>query len=110
MLIADHFDRRKVLIATNLLRAATVAALVLVDRPDRIWLLYVLTALQFVFSAIFTPAETALIPSVVEEDDLITANALDSLDLEHDACLRRHAGRPGGCVLRRHRRFPAGTR
>jgi MFS family permease len=77
--IADHFDRRKVLIATNLLRAATVAALVLVDRPDRIWLLYVLTALQFVFSAIFTPAETALIPSVVEEDDLITANALDSL-------------------------------
>ena len=77
--IADHFDRRKVLIATNLLRAATVAALVLVDRPDRIWLLYVLTALQFVFSAIFAPAETALIPSVVEEDDLITANALDSL-------------------------------
>ncbi len=77
--IADHFDRRKVLIATNLLRAATVAALVLVDRPDRIWLLYVLTALQFVFSAICTPAETALIPSVVEEDDLITANALDSL-------------------------------
>ena len=77
--IADHFDRRKVLIATNLLRAATVGALVLVDRPERIWLLYVLTALQFVFSAIFTPAETALIPSVVDEDDLITANALDSL-------------------------------
>jgi MFS family permease len=77
--IADRFDRRKVLIATNLLRAATVAALVLVDRPERIWLLYVLTALQFVFSAVFTPAETALIPSVVDEDDLITANALDGL-------------------------------
>jgi MFS family permease len=77
--IADHFDRRKVLIATNLLRAATVAALLLVDRPDRIWLLYVLTALQFIFSAVFTPAETALIPNVVDEDDLITANALDSL-------------------------------
>jgi MFS family permease len=77
--IADHFDRRKVLIATNLLRAATVAALLLVDRPERIWLLYVLTALQFVFSAVFTPAETALLPNVVDEDDLITANALDSL-------------------------------
>ena len=77
--IADHFDRRKVLIATNLLRAGTVAALLLVDRPERIWLLYVLTALQFVFSAVFTPAETALIPNVVDEDDLITANALDSL-------------------------------
>jgi MFS family permease len=77
--IADHFDRRKVLIATNLLRAITVGALVLVDRPERIWLLYVLTALQFVFSAVFTPAETALIPNVVDEDDLITANALDGL-------------------------------
>jgi predicted MFS family arabinose efflux permease len=50
-----------------------------VDRPERIWLLYVLTALQFVFSAVFTPAETALIPNVVDEDDLITANALDGL-------------------------------
>jgi MFS family permease len=77
--IADHFDRRKVLIATNVLRAATVMALLLVDRPERIWLLYVLTALQFVFSAVFTPAEIALIPNVVDEDDLITANALDSL-------------------------------
>ena len=77
--IADHFDRRKVLIATNLLRAVTVLALLLVDRPERIWLLYVLTALQFVFSAVFTPAETALIPNVVDDDDLITANALDSL-------------------------------
>ena len=77
--IADHFDRRKVLIATNLLRAVTVLSLLLVDRPERIWLLYVLTALQFVFSAVFTPAETALIPNVVDDDDLITANALDSL-------------------------------
>lgn len=77
--IADHFDRRKVLIATDLLRAVTVAAFLLVDRPERLWLLYVLTALQFTFSAVFTPAETALVPNIVDESDLITANALDSL-------------------------------
>jgi len=77
--IADHFDRRKILIATDLLRAATVASFLLVDRADRIWLLYALTALQFVFSAVFTPAQTALVPNVVEEDDLVTANALDSV-------------------------------
>ena len=77
--IADRFDRRQILLVTNLLRAVTVASFLLVDRPERLWLLYVLTALQFVFSAVFFPAETALIPNVVAEDDLVTANALDSL-------------------------------
>jgi MFS family permease len=77
--IADRFDRRTILLVTNLARAAVVLSFLFVDRPERIWLLYVLTALQFVFSAIFTPAETALIPNVVDERDLVTANALDSL-------------------------------
>ena len=77
--IADRFDRRRILLVTDLLRAVTVASFLLVDRPERIWLLYVLTALQFVFSALFFPAQTALIPNVVEADDLVTANALDSL-------------------------------
>ena len=77
--IADRYDRRTILIVANVARAAIVASFLFVDRPERIWLLYVLTALQFVFSAIFVPAETALIPSLVEERDLVTANALDSL-------------------------------
>ena len=77
--IADRFDRRQILLVTDLLRAVTVASFLLVDRPERLWLLYVLTALQFVFSAVFYPAETALIPNVVDADDLVTANTLDSL-------------------------------
>lgn len=77
--IADRFDRRKILIVADLSRAAIVASFLFVDRPERIWLLYVLTALQFVFSALFTPAQTALVPNVVAEDDLVTANALDSM-------------------------------
>ena len=77
--IADRFDRRTILIVTNLARAAIVASFLFVDRPERIWLIYVLTALQFVFSAIFVPAETALLPSLVAERDLVTANALDSM-------------------------------
>lgn len=77
--IADKFDRRKVLIATDLLRAVTVASFLFVDRPERLWLLYALTALQFVFSAVFYPAQTALIPSTVDKDDLVAANALDGM-------------------------------
>ena len=77
-LLADRFERRTLLIAADLLRALTVLGFLLVDRPERIWLLYVLTALQFVFSAVFTPAQQAYIPAVVDKNDLVTANALDS--------------------------------
>ena len=81
--LADRFDRRKLMIATDLLRAVTVLSFLFVDRPERIWLLYVLTALQFVFSAVFTPAQQAYLPAVVDKEDLVTANALDSLSLIH---------------------------
>lgn len=76
--LADRFERRNLLVWTDVLRALTVLGFLFVDRPERIWLLYVLTALQFVFSAVFSPAEQAYIPAVVEQEDLVTANALDS--------------------------------
>lgn len=76
--LADRFERRNLLIWTDLLRAVTVLGFLFVDRPERIWLLYVLTVLQFVLSAVFSPAEQAYIPAVVEKEDLVTANALDS--------------------------------
>jgi MFS family permease len=76
--LADRFERRNLLIWTDVLRAVTVLGFLFVDRPERIWLLYVLTALQFVFSAVFSPAQQAYIPAVVEQEDLVTANALDS--------------------------------
>ena len=76
--LADRFERRSLLIWADVLRAVTVLGFLFVDRPERIWLLYVLTALQFVFSAIFSPAEQAYLPAVVDKQDLVTANALDS--------------------------------
>jgi MFS family permease len=76
--LADRFERRSLLIWTDVLRALTVLGFLFVDRPERIWLLYVLTALQFVFSAVFSPAEQAYLPAVVDKQDLVTANALDS--------------------------------
>jgi MFS family permease len=75
--VADRFSRRQIMIASDFLRAATVLCFLLIRNPSQIWLLYVLTALQFSLSAFFVPAERALLPSVVEDDDLVTANALD---------------------------------
>jgi len=77
--IADRFDRRKVLILSDLLRAGIVLSFLWVDRPERLWLLYILTILQFSVSAFFEPARAALVPALVEEDELLTANTLSSI-------------------------------
>ena len=77
--IADRFDRRKVLITSDVLRAGIVACFLFVDRPERLWLLYLLTILQFSVSSFFEPARAALVPALVEENELLTANTLSSI-------------------------------
>ncbi len=77
--IADRFDRRKILVLSDVLRAGIVLCFLLVDRPDRLWLLYALTVLQFSVSAFFEPARAALVPALVENNELITANTLSSI-------------------------------
>jgi MFS family permease len=77
--VADRFDRRKVLVLSDLLRAGIVLGFLLVDRPERLWLLYVLTVLQFSVSAFFEPARAALVPALVKNDELLKANTLSSI-------------------------------
>lgn len=76
--VADRFSRRSIMIWSDLLRAATVLGFLLVRSTEEVWLLYGLTVLQFVLSAFFTPARSAIIANVVDQKDLVTANALDS--------------------------------
>jgi MFS family permease len=76
--VADRFSRRSIMIWSDLLRAATVLGFLMVRSTEQVWLLYALTVLQFVLSAFFTPARSAIIANVVDQKDLVTANALDS--------------------------------
>jgi MFS family permease len=75
--VADRFDRRKILIASDLLRAVVVLNFLFVRAEQDIWLLYILTVLQLSISAFFEPTRAALVPSMVPRQDLMTANALD---------------------------------
>jgi MFS family permease len=78
-ILADRYERRHIMIASDLLRAATVLAFLLIREPGQLWLLYVLTFTQFALSAIFAPARSAVLANVVQRDELVPANALDSL-------------------------------
>ena len=76
--IADRYDRRKIMIVADLLRAVTVLGFLLIRSADQLWLFYLLTATQFILSALFVPARSAALANLVDQKDLVTANALDS--------------------------------
>jgi MFS family permease len=76
--VADYFNRKRVLIICDIARATIVLGFLLVRDPEQVWLLYVLTAVQLAVSGFFYPARTALLPDLVSKSELGTANALSS--------------------------------
>jgi predicted MFS family arabinose efflux permease len=77
--VADRFNRRTIMIVSDILRAVVVLGFLFVRRPDQIWLIYALTVLQLTLSTFFEPAKSAAIPSIVAERELVTANAITSV-------------------------------
>src|SRR6476619_1383007 len=77
--IADRFSRQRIMIVSDILRAFVVLGFLFVRRPDQLWINYVLTVFQLGLSTFFEPAKTAAIPSIVEDRELVAANAISSV-------------------------------
>ena len=77
--VADRFSRQRIMIITDILRALVVLGFLFVRRADQLWLIYVLTVFQLGLSTFFEPAKTAAIPSIVEDRELVAANAISSV-------------------------------
>ncbi len=76
--VADRYNRKHILIVTDLIRAVTVLGFLLVTRPEDLWLLYTLTAIQLGISGFFFPTRNAILPDLVSDRELGAANALSS--------------------------------
>ena len=77
--VADRYDRRKIMMATQLTMtaaAATLAVLTLTGRETR-WLLYVLTGLTSAAGSFDNPARQALLPRLVPREALPGALAMN---------------------------------
>jgi MFS family permease len=76
--IADRLPRRVVLLGSDLLQGAAMLAIavLLFTHDARIWNLLLAQAVYGAGQAVNMPATTALIPEVVENKDLQSANAL----------------------------------
>ncbi|MFL5680123.1 MAG: MFS transporter [Chloroflexota bacterium] len=72
----DRLDRRRVMLASDLLRAGVVLGFVLVGSADRLWLLYVLAFVQATVGTFFNPARGALLPRIVPANGLLAANSV----------------------------------
>lgn len=91
----DRWNRRWTMLTADLLRAIVLLLMLLVHNADRLWLIYVALAAQAIISQFFTPASMALIPSLVEKEQLLSANSLSSLGQS----VTRLIGPPLGGIL-----------
>jgi MFS family permease len=92
--LADRWDRKRILVVANLLQALVVASLLLVGE-GWLWVVYVVAALQSTAAAFSQPAEAALLPTLVPVEQLVQANALNTLNNR----LGRFLGVPLGAAL-----------
>lgn len=76
----DRWDRRKTMIGVSLLQAAVIPLLLLAQSPETIWIVYLVGFIESTLSNFFRPAESALLPTLVGEEHLISANSLNSLN------------------------------
>src|SRR4051812_27392512 len=56
--IVDRFDRRRIMIATDIFRGTVILGLLLVRTPSMVWLAYVVTALSVSATGFFEPARS----------------------------------------------------
>jgi MFS family permease len=77
--LVDRWDRRTTMIVCDLVRAGLVL-LVPFAIEIHIVLVYVIAFAVATVGLLFRPAKTAIVPAIVEEDQLVTANSASSVN------------------------------
>lgn len=87
--LADRISRKGIMIVTDLIRAALVLALVFTDHPAA---LIALVGASAAVAAFYNPASSALLPNIVEKDQMVTAGSLSVLTQRMAMLLGNAAG------------------
>ncbi|MDL9980601.1 MFS transporter [Microbacterium sp. ASV49] len=94
--LAGRFDRRWVMVGTNIGQALALIPLLFVHSAADLPIAYAVIAVHASLAALFEPAKNSLLPDLVDKDKLVSANALVGLNQN----LGRLVGGPlGGIAL-----------
>ncbi len=93
--IADRWDRRRTLMLVSLLQALALVPLLFVHARTDLPIVYVVIAMQAALASVFDPTKNALLPTLVADDELVSANSLVGLNQN----IGRLVGAPIGGLL-----------
>lgn len=74
--LLDRFDRKRIMIASDLVRAVVALGFILSVTTHRIWVLYAFSALLMAASPFFTAGRSAILPTIANPEEIHTANSL----------------------------------
>ena len=77
--LVDRWDRRTTMIAADVLRAGLVLLIPVVVNLS-MWMVYLVAFLVATIGLLFRPAKNAIVPAIVSEDQLVTANSASSVN------------------------------
>ena len=77
-LFADAFNRKKLMVWSNVLSMFSALLLLTINEQNELWRLYAIIIAIMFFHAIYMPAERASLTNIVPESDISTAGALDA--------------------------------
>ena len=92
----DRWDRKNTMIVADVLRGALLLLMVLVRSREQLWLIYLSAFAMAVVGQFFGPAKSAIIPRLVDRQDLLSANSLNALS---DALTRLVGAGLGGALM-----------
>ena len=92
----DRWDRKRVMVFASIGQGIIILPLLLVHSSSMMWIVFLVSFLQTTLAMFFGPAENALLPLLVGEEELLPANSLNALNNN----LARLIGPPvGGALL-----------
>lgn len=92
----DRWERRRTLVIGNAIQGAALLSLLAAQSSSRLWMIYLVALIESVVSQFIGPAANALVPTLVDEEHIVSANSLLSVS----ASLSRLVGAPlGGFIV-----------
>ena len=74
--VLDRFDRKRIMIASDTIRAVVALCFIFAIPRAHTWLLYPLSSLLMFASPFFTSGRSAILPTIASAEELHTANSL----------------------------------